>query len=82
MLTVYLAALAFGLVLIGASVFHGDGDSHDTGDDHGDGDHGAFLSNLFSLRFWTCALGTFGMSGTALPLPRAGPGVSGRTAPA
>jgi hypothetical protein len=70
MLTVYLAALAFGLVLIGASVFHGDGDSHDTGDDHGDGDadHGAFLSNLFSLRFWTYALGAFGMSGTALSL--------------
>lgn len=68
MLTVYLAALAFGLVLIGASVFQGDGDSHDTGDDHGggDADHGAFLSNLFSLRFWTYALGAFGMSGTAL----------------
>ncbi|HRY44220.1 MAG TPA: hypothetical protein P5164_09765 [Thermoanaerobaculia bacterium] len=70
MLTVYLAALAFGLVLIGASVFHGDGDSHDTGDDHGggDADHGAFLSNLFSLRFWTYALGAFGMAGTALSL--------------
>ena len=70
MLTVYLAALAFGLVLIGASVLQGDGDAHDTGDGdgHGDADHGAFLSNLFSLRFWTYALGAFGMSGTALSL--------------
>lgn len=74
MLTVYLAALAFGLVLIGASVLQGDGGGHDSGDGHGDGhgdgdaDHGAFLSNLFSLRFWTYALGAFGMSGTALSL--------------
>lgn len=74
MLTVYLAALAFGLVLIGASVFQGDGGGHDSGDgdgtgeSHGDADHGAFLTNLFSLRFWTYALGAFGMSGTALSL--------------
>src|SRR5512140_2086745 len=84
MLTVYLAALAFGLVLIGASVFQGDGGGHDSGgghdfggahdsgdghgDAHGDADHGAFLTNLFSLRFWTYALGAFGMSGTALSL--------------
>jgi membrane protein implicated in regulation of membrane protease activity len=76
MLTVYLAALAFGLVLIGASVFQGDGGGHDSGDgdadgqgdDHGDADHGAFLTNLLSLRFWTYALGAFGMSGTALSL--------------
>ena len=76
MLTVYLAALAFGLVLIGASVLQGDGGGHDSGDgdangdDHGgdDADHGAFLSNLLSLRFWTYALGAFGMSGTALSL--------------
>ena len=38
MLTVYLAALAFGLVLIGASVLHGDGGGHDAGDGHGDGE--------------------------------------------
>jgi membrane protein implicated in regulation of membrane protease activity len=74
MLTVYLAALAFGLVLIGASVFQGDGGGHDSGDgddtgeSHGDADHGAFLTNLLSLRFWTYALGAFGMSGTALTL--------------
>ena len=72
MLTVYLAALAFGLVLIGASVLQGDGDGHDSGqgDGHGDGDadHGAFLTNLLSLRFWTYALGAFGMAGTALSL--------------
>ena len=72
MLTVYLAALAFGLVLIGASVLQGDGGGHDSGDGHGDGhgdaDHGAFLTNLFSLRFWTYALGAFGMAGTALYL--------------
>ena len=72
MLTVYLAALAFGLVLIGASVVQGDGGGHDSGDGHGDGhgdaDHGAFLTNLFSLRFWTYALGAFGMAGTALSL--------------
>lgn len=72
MLTVYLAALAFGLVLIGASVLQGDGDGHDSGqgDGHGDGDadHGAFLTNLLSLRFWTYALGAFGMAGTALTL--------------
>ena len=76
MLTVYLAALAFGLVLIGASVFHGDGGGHDSGDGaghgaghedgHGDADHGALLTNLLSLRFWTYALGAFGMAGTAL----------------
>ncbi len=76
MLTVYLAALAFGLVLIGASVFQGDGGGHDSGDGdadghgegHGDADHGAFLTNLLSLRFWTYALGAFGMAGTALSL--------------
>jgi membrane protein implicated in regulation of membrane protease activity len=74
MLTVYLAALAFGLVLIGASVLQGDGGGHDSGDgtadDHGggDADHGAFLTNLLSLRFWTYALGAFGMAGTALSL--------------
>lgn len=74
MLTVYLAALAFGLVLIGASVLQGDGGGHDSGegagDDHGggDADHGAFLTNLLSLRFWTYALGAFGMAGTALTL--------------
>lgn len=74
MLTVYLAALAFGLVLIGASVLQGDGGGHESGDgtadDHGggDADHGAFLTNLLSLRFWTYALGAFGMSGTALSL--------------
>ena len=70
MLTVYLAALAFGLVLIGASVLQGGG--HDSGDGHGDGhgdaDHGAFVTNLLSLRFWTYALGAFGMAGTALSL--------------
>ena len=83
MLTVYLAALAFGLVLIGASVFQGGGDGHDGGDahagDHGDGhgdaDHGAFLTNLLSLRFWTYALGAFGMAGTALTLLRVKPAV-------
>ena len=76
MLTVYLAALAFGLVLIGASVLQGDGGGHDSGhgtghdDGHGggDADHGAFLTNLLSLRFWTYALGAFGMAGTALSL--------------
>lgn len=72
MLTVYLAALAFGLVLIGASVLQGDGSGHDSGEGHGDGhgdaDHGAFLTNLLSLRFWTYALGAFGMAGTALTL--------------
>ena len=74
MLTVYLAALAFGLVLIGASVFQGDGGGHDSGHGDGDGhgggdaDHGAFLTNLLSLRFWTYALGAFGMAGTALTL--------------
>jgi membrane protein implicated in regulation of membrane protease activity len=79
MLTVYLAALAFGLVLIGASVFQGDGGGHDSGDGdgdgHGDADHGAFLTNLFSLRFWTYALGAFGMSGTALSLLHLKPAV-------
>ena len=73
MLTVYLAALAFGLVLIGASVLQGDGHGSGQGDGHGDGhdgdaDHGAFLTNLLSLRFWTYALGAFGMAGTALTL--------------
>ena len=79
MLTVYLAALAFGLVLIGASVLQGDGSGHDSGDgdDHGggDADHGAFLTNLLSLRFWTYALGAFGMSGTALTLLHVAPAV-------
>lgn len=80
MLTVYLAALAFGLVLIGASVLHGDGGGHDAGDGHGDGHdgdagHGAFLTNLLSLRFWTYGLGAFGMAGTALTLLGVNPGV-------
>lgn len=81
MLTVYLAALAFGLVLIGASVLQGDGGGHDSGDgagdDHGggDADHGAFLTNLLSLRFWTYALGAFGMAGTALTLLHVAPAV-------
>jgi len=82
MLTVYLAALAFGLVLIGASVLQGDGGGHDSGDgdggdDHGggDADHGAFLTNLLSLRFWTYALGAFGMTGTALTLLHVKPAV-------
>lgn len=83
MLTFYLAALAFGLVLIGASMFQGDGGGHDSGDGdadgqgdgHGDADHGAFLTNLLSLRFWTYALGAFGMAGTALCLLGVGAGV-------
>ena len=78
MLTVYLAALAFGLVLIGASVVHGDGGGHDTGDGDGhvgDADHGAFLTNLLSLRFWTYALGAFGMAGTALTLLGVAPAI-------
>lgn len=104
MLAIYLAALAFGLVLIGASVFlGGDAGDHDPGHvafdhgagDHETGDHGAghdtddgthgqgghvhvphapgglshgFLSDLLSLRFWTWALGAFGMAGAALTL--------------
>ena len=79
MLAVYLAALAFGLILIGASAFSGDGDAHGdahagetgAGDAHDDAHaadvpHGALVSNLVSLRFWTYALGAFGMTGTAL----------------
>jgi hypothetical protein len=82
MLALYLAALAFGLVLIGSSLLHGDGgdagdahDAHHDGHHHGGSHHGdAHGSDFLSLRFWTYALGAFGMTGTALhflktPLP-------------
>lgn len=64
MLPVYLAALAFGLVLIGASLFHGDVHDSDLADH--DGHFGGPASDFLSLRFWTYALGAFGMTGAAL----------------
>ena len=79
-LAFYLAALGFGLVLIGASAFldtdHGDVSAHGSGDVQGDSEagghggaaHGGIFSNVLSLRFWTYALGAFGMAGTALTL--------------
>jgi len=73
-LGIYLAALAFGLVSIGASLFLHDGaDAHDH-DGHGD-HHGDLLGTLLSLRFWSYTLGAFGMAGTALLLLKLAPAV-------
>ncbi len=74
MLTIYLMALAFGVVFIAASMLGGHGsDAHDadTGDGGADSDasaddHGHGLPKVLSLRFWTYALGAFGMTGSAL----------------
>ncbi len=105
MLTIYLAALAFGIVLIGASVLGGAADgAHDHGHDgplgyhdgplghheghdgHGHPDHDEahsggshppraeiLLPRIFSLRFWTYALGAFGMTGLVLTLLKTTP---------
>lgn len=75
MLSFYLGCLAFGGVLLVASMFGGHGDhgadhgggDHDHG--HGDGHHhgsGTSLLPLLSLRFWTFALAFFGLSGAVL----------------
>jgi membrane protein implicated in regulation of membrane protease activity len=78
MLTLYLAALAFGLVMTGVSLLgHGDGhDSdaesgldheHDSGNaDDSEGDAYGPLSLLTSIRFWSYGLGAFGMAGATL----------------
>lgn len=83
MLALYAGALAFGLLLIGASAL-GVGDGHGHGDagshGHGDADHGGFLTNLLSLRFWTFALGAFGMTGTLLTLLKVTPAVAAAAA--
>lgn len=64
-MAIYLAALLFGAVLLGASLWHGGGDTdaHD-GDAHGEDAHGFGL--LLSLRFWTFGLSFFGLTGTIL----------------
>lgn len=74
MLPVYLASLAFGLVLVGASVFggtDGEGDGGADADDghaHGGAHGGGPVSDFLSLRFWTYSLAAFGMTGAALLL--------------
>jgi membrane protein implicated in regulation of membrane protease activity len=79
-MSIYLACLVFGGVLVGASVFGGHGD-HDVGGDAGDvhdtaHSHGSALP-FFSLRFWAFALAFFGLTGTALVLV----GVAGALVP-
>ena len=77
MLSVYLACLGFGGILVAASAIGGHGDHGDSGhpggdaghDDHAAHDHakgdgtGLFL---LSLRFWSFALGFFGLGGATL----------------
>jgi len=75
-MAIYLAALVFGVVLLGASLWHGGGGDH-AGGDHAGGDghdqdghheHGSAgsLAVLFSLRFWTFGAAFFGLTGLAL----------------
>jgi len=69
MLPVYLAALVFGLVLIGASIFVSDADHGHTLGPHGSPHaHDASWQPFLSPRFWSYTLGAFGMSGAALTL--------------
>jgi membrane protein implicated in regulation of membrane protease activity len=80
MLSVYIGALVFGGVLLGASILGGHG--HDGGNGGGGGDghggggdghgdhhqgHGERLP-ILSLRFWAFSLAFFGLAGTALTL--------------
>jgi len=74
MLSIYLASLALGGVVLGVSLVggHGNGDVDHGGVDHAtdhdgeaQGAHGAFLPFL-SLRFWTFALAFFGLTGALL----------------
>lgn len=71
-MTVYIAALVFGAILLGASVVHlgGNAADHDAaGHDHGaEHDHGPAgpLAVLFSLRFWAFGTAFFGLTGLAL----------------
>ncbi|HEV8267016.1 MAG TPA: NfeD family protein [Thermoanaerobaculia bacterium] len=69
MLPVYLAALVFGLVLIGASILVSDADhSHALGSHGSPHAHDASWLPFLSPRFWSYTLGAFGMSGAALTL--------------
>jgi membrane protein implicated in regulation of membrane protease activity len=63
-LALYLGCLAFGGLLLVASIFGGHDDHHDhPGSDH---EHHGPLVPLLSLRFWTFALAFFGLTGAAL----------------
>ena len=66
--SIYLAGFLFGGVLVMASAFGGhDHATHEGGlDDHGPPKTPSLA--LFSLRFWSFALGFFGLSGLALGL--------------
>lgn len=73
MLPVYLFSLVFGGVLLGVSVFFGDGHDHGDGIDleaesHGDvhGTVDGFVSILASLRFWTFFTAFFGACGAIM----------------
>lgn len=70
MLVVYIGCLAFAAVLIGATVLlghHDMGDAHhDVAHAHADEGHAAPSLPFLSLRFWTYALGAFGLSGLLL----------------
>lgn len=66
MLSIFVGCLVFGGILLGASTLGGDGD-HDT--DHDAGAHApAGVLPFLSLRFWSFAIGFFGLTGTALTL--------------
>jgi hypothetical protein len=73
MLSVYLFSLVFGGVLLGVSVFFGDGNAHGEGVDleansHGDvhGTVDGFVSILASVRFWTFFTAFFGACGAIM----------------
>jgi hypothetical protein len=78
-MTLYLAALAFGGVLLLASLIGGhghadhDGGGHEAGHDHDDHDaasdsaaHAALVLPFLSLRFWIFGLAFFGLTGAIL----------------
>jgi membrane protein implicated in regulation of membrane protease activity len=67
-LAFYVGSLAFGGILLAASLF-GAGDHHHDVDHGGETDHGhGGWFPFLSLRFWTFALSFFGLTGTALSL--------------
>jgi len=77
LLAIYAGALVFGGIFVAASVLGFD-KSHEADHDHsgpevhdhvGDvGEAGALLATFLSLRFWTFALASFGLTGTLMTL--------------
>jgi hypothetical protein len=76
MFYVYLSALVFGGILVGAGLVSGDDDAHDGHGHHHGHDHGSGLTGwtlLGSLRFWMFLTFFFGLTGTLLTWLENGP---------